>query len=200
MLVGTSTFATGELARVAERLLDVADRAGARVVVDLNARAHLWGNRRKMIRAAGALVARAALVKASREDLLALAPGAGALSWLERHAPRASWLITRRGATATAIGEHGEVALPALRARDVDRCVDPTGAGDAFLAGSLATLLAARAIPGSKAWQEPAVWRAALRVGHILGRKAVSRPGSVAGLLRLGRARAIVESLRKEHP
>jgi sugar/nucleoside kinase (ribokinase family) len=146
-----------------------------------------------MDRAAQALVARAALVKASDADLHALAGEAARLRWLERHAPRASWIVTRGAGVASAIGDHGQVALPAIRGR----CVDPTGAGDAFLAGSLATLLAAGAAPGSAAWREPAVWRAALRAGHILGRKAVSRPGAVAGLVRLGRARAAIESVER---
>jgi sugar/nucleoside kinase (ribokinase family) len=85
------------------------------------------------------------------------------------------------------------VEVPALRAR----CVDATGAGDAFIAGALATLTAAGAVPGSAAWREPAVWRAALRAGHIMGKKAVSRPGAVAGLVDLGRARAVVEGVRR---
>jgi fructokinase len=192
VVMGTGALATPELARAAEGMLDAADRGGARVAVDLNVRPHLWSDRTRMRRAAAGLAANAALVKASRDDLIAL--GAPGLEWLERHAPRASWLVTRGPGTASAIGAHGVVALRAERAR----CVDAIGAGDAFLAGSLAVLLAAGASPGSSAWSQPAVWRQALRVGHILGRKAVSRPGAVAGLVRLGRARAVLESVRKE--
>jgi fructokinase len=195
VLIGTSALAQPHLAAAAGRLLDLAERGGALVGIDLNARPHLWKDRRAMDRAAGALAGRATLVKASTDDLRALAPAAGPLRWLERHAPRASWLVTRAGGSATAIGAHGVVALPAWRAR----AVDATGAGDAFLAGSVAALLAARAAPGVASWREPEIWRAALRVGHILGRKAVSRAGAVAGLVRLGRARAILDSLRKEH-
>ena len=44
---------------------------------------------------------------------------------------------------------------------------------------------------------DPELWRAALRVGHGMGRKAISRPGAVAGLVRLGRLRAVVDALRK---
>jgi sugar/nucleoside kinase (ribokinase family) len=195
VLVGTSTLVKRELADATEQLLDFAERGGAQLVVDLNVRPRLWSDRRSMARAAHLLVARAALVKASDADLHALDSGASPLRWLERHAPRASWLVTRGPGVASAIGQHGEVALSAHRVR----CVDPTGAGDAFLAGSLATLLAAGAVPGAAAWREPAVWHAALRTGHILGRKAVSRRGAVEGLVRLGRALAVIESVRQEH-
>jgi fructokinase len=116
-----------------------------------------------------------------------------AMRWLERHAPRASWLVTRGAGRASATGVHGVVERAALPGR----CVDATGAGDAFIAGALATLVAAGAVPGSTAWADPRVWQAALRAGHIMGKKAVSRPGAVAGLVRLGRVRAVVESVRR---
>jgi fructokinase len=196
VLVGTGALVKRELAQATERLLDVAARGGARVVVDLNVRPHQWRDRSTMARAARKLVARAALVKASDADLDALDGGAAPLRWLERHASHASWLVTRGPGVASAIGQHGEVELAAHRAR----CVDPTGAGDAFLGGSLATLLAAGAVPGSAVWREPGVWLAALRAGHILGRKAVSRRGAVAGLVHLGRARAVIDSVKRERP
>ena len=196
VLLGTSTLTTPALALATERFLDLAGRAGARVLVDLNVRPHMWPDRRAIQRAVGPLAARADLVKASEADLRAVGGGAkGDLRWLERHAPRASWLVTRGAGQASAIGEHGEERAPALRTR----CVDATGAGDAFLAGALAMLLAGRAVPGSPGWRDPAVWRAALRAGHMLGRKAVSRTGAVAGLVALGRARAVVQSVRQEH-
>lgn len=196
VLAGTSTLMTPQLARATERFLAAAERAGARVVVDLNVRAHLWPDRRSMQAAIGALVSRAHLVKASDADLRAVGGEAGGLGWLERHARGASWLVTRGAGVASALGEHGEVSAPAVRAR----CADATGAGDAFIAGSLATLLASGAVPGSTAWRDPAVWRAALRAGHMMGKKAVSRPGAVAGLQRLGRVRAVIDRMRKSAP
>jgi fructokinase len=187
-LVGSSTLMTRELARATARFLDVAERAGASIFVDLNVRAHLWPSRRAMDRAIGALVRRAAVVKASDADLRAVGGESAGLRWLEKHAPRASWLVTRGSGVASAVGAHGMVEAPALCAR----CVDATGAGDAFIAGALATLVAARATPGSASWLDPAVWDAALRAGHMMGKKAVSRPGAVAGLVDLGRVRAVV--------
>ena len=193
VLVGTSTLMTAPLARATHRFLDVAERAGARVFVDLNVRAHLWNSRAQMQRAIGALAERASLVKASDADLRAVG---GGLRWLARHAPRATWLVTRGPREASAIGGHGEVHAPARRVR----CVDATGGGDAFIAGALATLVAAGATPGSPAWGSADVWRAALHVGHLMGSKAVSRPGAVAGLVSLGRVRAMVRAVRSVAP
>ncbi|HEX8796799.1 MAG TPA: carbohydrate kinase [Polyangiaceae bacterium] len=192
-LVGTSTLMTPPLARATHRFLDVAEGAGARVFVDLNVRAHLWRDRADMQRAIGALAARASLVKASDADLRAVG---GGLRWLARHAPRATWLVTRGAGPASAIGSHGEVHAPARRVR----CVDATGGGDAFIAGALATLVAAGAMPGSRAWSGVDVWRAALRAGHLMGSKAVSRPGAVAGLVSLGRVRGMVRAVRSAAP
>ena len=206
-LVGTSTWMTRELAAATNRFLAVAGDGGAQLAVDLNVREHMWPSRAAMLAAIERLASRAALVKASEADLRALAgggagrggaaPGGEAgLRWLARHAPNATWLVTRGAGVASAIGAHGEVHVPA----QAGPCIDATGAGDAFLAGALAALLAARAAPGAgahSAWADPRVWRAALRVGHGMGRKAVARPGAVAGLVRLGRLRAMVEALRK---
>jgi fructokinase len=192
VLVGTSTLMTPGLARGTARFLEVARRAGASILVDLNVRAHLWPDRRTMERAIARLAGQATLVKASEADLRAVG-GRSGTRWLERHAPGASWLITRGRGAASAVGVHGDVREAALPAR----CVDATGAGDAFIAGVLSTLVAARARPGTAAWSDTDLWRKALRAGHIMGKKAVSRAGAVAGLVHLGRARAVVESARR---
>ena len=195
-LVGTSTWMTRELSRATSRFLDLAERAGAFVMVDLNVRPHLWSDPRAMRSAIAKLIERAVLVKASDADLRALHGGTDDARWLrglETGRGRTSWLVTRGPGLASAIGDHGETHLPAYRAR----CVDATGAGDAFIAGSLATLLAARATPGSPSWGDPEVWLAALRAGHMMGKKAISRPGAVAGLHALGRVRAVVDSVRR---
>jgi fructokinase len=192
-LVGTSTLMTPQLSRATERFLSFAARAGARLFVDLNVRAHLWPDRRVMQQTIARLAGRAALVKASDADLHAVGAGGSGWGWLERNAPKATWLVTRGAGKASAVGEHGEVDAPALRVR----CVDATGAGDAFIAGALATVVAAGALPGSGAWRDPELWRLALRAGHIMGKKAVARPGAVAGLVRLGSAARVVEDSRE---
>jgi fructokinase len=192
-LVGTSTLITPQLSRATERFLSFAARAGARLFVDLNVREHLWPDRRVMQESIARLAGRAVLVKASDADLRAVGASRGGWKWLERHAPKATWLVTRGPGEASAVGEHGEAHAPALRAR----CVDATGAGDAFIAGALATVVAAGAVPGSGAWRDPELWRLALKAGHIMGKKAVSRPGAVAGLVGLGAAARIVEEVRR---
>ena len=192
VLVGTSTLMTRELAAATRRLLDHAKSEGAHLLVDLNVRPHLWRSARAMRAAMGGLLERADLVKASAGDLAAVGGVGRGLGWLRGHAPRASLLVTRGAGVASALGEHGEVHVRARRAR----CVDATGAGDAFLAGALAAILAARAAPGSSRWRDPDVWRAALDVGHAMGRKAVSRTGAVAGLRHLGRVRDALDRVR----
>jgi sugar/nucleoside kinase (ribokinase family) len=101
--------------------------------------------------------------------------------------------VTRGAGRASAVGAHGEVELAPRRVR----CVDPTGAGDAFVAGSLAALLAAGVTPASRAWADRAVWASVLRVGHMMGMKAVSQEGAVAGLVRLQRVRGALDALRR---
>jgi fructokinase len=192
VLVGTSTSVTPDLARATERFLQVAETANARVFLDLNVREHLWRDRASMKKAIARLARRATVVKASDDDLRAVAGAAGGARWLGSHAPQATWLITRGSRAATAIGDHGRVELPALRTL----CVDATGAGDAFIAGALATLVSTGAVPGRPAWSDAALWRAALRVGHIMGKKAVTCTGAVSGLVALGRARRAIAAVR----
>lgn len=192
VLVGTSTIVAPGLARATAAFLRAAQRAGAHLIVDLNVRAHLWKSPVVMRRAIARLVRHASLVKASSADLEAL-DGKGGLAWLGAHAPHATWLVTRGEAPASAIGAHGEVTVPP----PPSRCVDATGAGDAFLAGALATLIAAKATPGTLRWLAPDVWREALVVGHALAGKAISRPGAVRGLTGLAPVRARIERMKR---
>lgn len=195
VVVGTSTSIAPRLARATDAFLEAGAKGGAARVVDLNVRAHLWPSPEIMKRTVARLASRAALVKASEADLAALAgrgEGPG-LAWLRRHAPGATWIVTRGGGVASAIGLHGRVDVAAKPTR----CVDATGAGDAFLAGVLATLTAAGTFPGTPAWRETAPFLAALEVGHAMGRKAVGRVGSVAGLTGLGPLRARLKGLQR---
>jgi fructokinase len=186
-LVGTSTLVNAPLAEATHAFVRAATRGGAKLYVDLNVRSHLWADARQMRSAIAGLVRHAALVKASDADLRAVA-GPRGLEWLEEHAPRASWLVTRGSGAASAIGVHGVVNVPARRAR----CVD----GDAFIAGSLATLLACGAVPKSKAWIDARVWREALSTGHAMGAKAIGAVGAVSGLEGLKELRARIDKLR----
>jgi len=110
--------------------------------------------------------------------------------WLADHAPKAVWIVTQGAKGASAIGDHGFVAMPAHKVK----CVDATGAGDAFVAGVLAVLLAAKAIPGAPAWKDERVWSRALDVGHRLGAKAVAAVGAVTGVTNLSSVRAEIDA------
>ena len=103
-------------------------------------------------------------------------------------------LLTSGAKGASAIGAHGRVVVPGRRAL----CVDATGAGDAFIAGSLAVLVAYGARPQSAAWTDARVWRAALDVGNRMGAKAVSRFGAVEGLVGLDGLRRRIEKIRAD--
>jgi fructokinase len=191
VLVGTSTMMTAQLAAATERFLAAAEEAKANIVVDLNVREHLWASKAQMLESVSQLVRRASVVKGSFADLVALT-GRRDILWLADHAPKAAWIVTQGSKGASAIGTHGFVARPARKAK----CVDATGAGDAFIAGVLAVLIEAGATPESAAWKDERVWGAALEAGHAMGAKAVSRVGSVAGLDGLDEIKAIMKSAR----
>ena len=180
VLVGSSTMMTPTLAAATERFLAVAEQAGAHLVVDLNVREHLWASKAQMRDAVAQLVKRASIVKGSFADLVAIT-GRRDILWLADHAPKATWILTQGAKGASAIGNHGFVARPSLKAK----CVDATGAGDAFIAGILAALLAANALPGTPAWKDERVWTRALEVGHQLGAKAVTGIGAVTAVVNL---------------
>ena len=187
-VVGTSTLMREPLRASTYAFVRRAKRAGAALVVDLNVRAHLWKSARAMRAEIAEIASRAAIVKASRADLDAL----GARQFLAKHAPRATWILTDGGGVARAIGVHGEVRERAPRAR----CVDATGAGDAFLAGALATLAARGAKPGAPAFRDPAVFSDAMRVGHMLGKRVVESVGAVSGLTDLRAAKKMMRGAK----
>ncbi|HSQ65101.1 MAG TPA: carbohydrate kinase [Polyangiaceae bacterium] len=184
-LLGTSTLVREPLRAATRRFVQLARRAGTHLVVDLNVRAHLWDNPATMRARIAELVKHAAVVKGSSVDLRAL----GGPRFLAEHAPRAAVVVTAGADPARAFGPFGEVERPARRAR----CVDATGAGDAFVAGVLAVLARRRALPGSAAFADPRVFSEALDVGHMLGHKVVSKVGAVSGLVRLDAVRAKLE-------
>lgn len=179
-LIGTSTMMSPELAKATRAFLQSARKSKASLVVDLNVRAHLWKDREGMRRAIASVLDDAMLVKASTADLAALALGSEtkALAWVRDHAKKASIVITRGGGAADAIGAHGKISVKT----EPKKCIDATGAGDAFIAGVLATLTTNHASPKSAEWKNAAVWKRALEVGHTLGAVAISKRGSVSGI------------------
>jgi fructokinase len=176
----SSTSMLASTRAATERFLTVVEKAKGTIVVDLNARAHLWPNAEEMRAATKELVSRAVLVKASERDLSAVA-GKRGMSWLEENAKNACWILTRGENGAAAVGPHGQVRAPTKRVR----CIDRTGGGDAFMAGVLAVLVRAGAKPASAEWKDGKLWTRALEVGHVLGAKAVAASGATNGLTSL---------------
>jgi len=198
-LVGTSTLMTRALRAGTRAFTDAVRAAGGALVVDLNVRAHMWDNHDDMRSRVAALLRRAAIVKASGTDLVALG---GDLrrgeAWLSKHASNAVHVHTRGGQGARVEGPFGTVHVP-IPTSDV-HCVDATGAGDAFIAGVLARLAKGGAFPGSKAFTQTQVWHEALTLGHRLGEKAIGKPGAVKGVTGLGPLRRQLERLASTNP
>jgi fructokinase len=174
------------------KFVDALLKAKGALVVDLNVRAHLWSDVDAMKSATAELASRAAVVQGSEKDLAALA-GKRGMTWLEEHAKGATWVLTRGENGAACVGPHGQVTSPTKRVR----CIDATGAGDAFMAGLLAVLLRAGARPGAPEWKEPKLWSRALEVGHQLGAKAISAVGATGGLAALDDLRARLDAPKK---
>ncbi len=199
-LVGTSTLVDSELAgtglaSATRRFLKVARAQDAHLVVDLNVRAHLWKSSKGMREAIAGVLEHAMLVKASSADLAALGVGdeAKALGWVIARAKGATVVLTRGPGPASAVGAHGTVSVMPPAAK----LVDATGAGDAFVAGVLAALLAARALPTSPKWKSAEMWTDALKIGSMLGSKAITRRGAVAGITGLAPAHSMLRRIER---
>jgi fructokinase len=186
VLLGTSTLMTPNLEGATAKFVQNAHKSGAIVVVDLNVRAHLWPSERRMRSKIAELLPHAMIVKVSQGDLEAI----GGIAALERHCPRATWVFTRAEKPAVAFGPHGQVTRP-TKGRKV---VDATGAGDAFIAGLLATLVKHGVHPERMAWLDPNLWSRALDAGHAMGAKAVGAYGATDGLVGLAAVKKLVQS------
>lgn len=175
-----------------EKFLAALDKAKGALIVDLNVRGHLWDDAESMKNATAELAERAAIVKGSEKDLAALA-GKRGMTWLEDHAKGATWVLTRGENGAACVGPHGQVTFPTKRVR----CIDATGAGDAFMAGLVAVIVRSGAKPGSAEWKDPKLWSRAMEVGHMLGAKAISAVGAIAGIGTLDDLRARIDAPKR---
>ncbi len=191
-VVGTSALVTPELRGAVDKLIAGVKKAKGVLVLDLNVRPSLYPDVDTMRKQVGELAGHFALVKASERDLGALA-GKRGLTWLEDHAKSATWLLTRGENGAAAVGAHGQSTAPTRRVR----CVDATGAGDAFLAGVIAVLASAGAKPDGKEWKDAKLWMRALETGHLLAAKAVSAVGATTGVANVSDIRAKVKAAKK---
>lgn len=176
-VVGTSTFVERKLRAASRRFVRFALEKQGALVVDLNVRAHLWKKPEGLAQVADELVRKAAIVKASDDDVERL-PVPNGERWLRARCKNAVLVRTHGEGGATAVGPWGELHVAAPRVA----CVDATGAGDAFLSGVLAALVRQGALPGSELWHAPSSWERALEVGCRLGARATTAEGSVTAL------------------
>ncbi|WP_437687190.1 PfkB family carbohydrate kinase [Sorangium sp. So ce176] len=149
-----------------------ARREGCAISVDANARPRMWPRAERAAGEPGAgvrgwfrLLGEADLVKCSAGDLHVLGTTACALR--DRLRPDATLVVTDGARATLVLGPGGERSVAPRPVRPLD----PTGAGDAFCAGMLASLV----------WQERAAWadatlmlRAVAR-GHDVARAWVRR-------------------------
>lgn len=191
LVVVGSTALLPSARAASEKLLAAAEKAKAGLVVDLNVRPHLWPSTDALRDACRDLVAKAVLVKGSEKDLNALA-GKRGMSWLEEHAKQATWILTRGENGAAAVGAHGQATAPTKRVR----CIDATGAGDAFLGGVLAVLVRSAAKIDGKEWKDPKVWTRAMETGHQVAAKVVAQVGATTGLANVDDIRARMDAKR----
>jgi fructokinase len=191
VVLGSTSMLPGTRAAT-EKFLAAAEKAKATVVVDLNTRAHLWSDAEALRDAVVTLTKRAHVLKASETDINAIA-GKRGMSWLDEHAKHATWILTRGENGAAAVGAHGQVTAPTKRVR----CIDATGAGDAFVSGIVAVLLKTNAKPGSAAFQDAKLWTRALEVGHLLGAKAVSAVGATSGIAQIDDVKTRIDAAKK---
>lgn len=172
--VGSSSFATG--ARDATLL---AISRAQEVSIDLNIYPFLFPNG---LGALDEILERARVVKASEGDLRALGLPPDRDGALALHARRRTGITIATFGAAGAIGLVGdevvECALPSTPA------VDVAGAGDAFTAGVLATLVRGGTL------------EAALSLGARLGARAVTAIGATTALRDLTAERAALDALR----
>jgi sugar/nucleoside kinase (ribokinase family) len=155
--LGSSSFSCTPVREAAFQAMVQAER----VSLDLNLYKHLW--REPILPAIAPLLASVDLVKASADDLRVLGLDAAAL-----HALRGGKLtiVTQGSAGAIAFEGRERLEIPA-RATTV---VDPTGGGDAFVAGVLSVLL------------ERDDLRGALERGAELAARAVAEVGATTWL------------------
>jgi fructokinase len=158
------------------KFAELANEMDVAVAFDVNLRANLWDSLDAFREAVDPLLALSTVVKLSEDELSPVLgtedPGAAADRLLDRGA---SLVLVSMG------GEGAFYATPTFRAEvpsfPIDEAVDATGAGDAFLAGTL-TYLSEK--PG---WHddEPSV-REAVRRGTAAGALACTEFGAMQGL------------------
>jgi fructokinase len=176
-LFGGISLADGPGAAAFEALAAEVAGRGVPVILDLNIRPAAVGDPAAYRARLARMLALSAMVKASDEDLAWLSPGlppriaAAALAGAQ--GPRVVLLTEgARGASALARGEW--LSVPTTQVT----VADTVGAGDAFIAGVLATLAEEEALAGLAGGAAPETLRAALAFGCRVAAISVTRPGA----------------------
>jgi fructokinase len=158
------------------RFAEVANEMDVAVAFDVNLRANLWESLDAFREAVDPMLDKSAVIKLSEDELSPVLgaedPGEAADRLLDRGAVLALISMGGDGAFYATGAFRGEA--PAF---SIDEVVDATGAGDAFLAGTLSHL------SDSPGWPEnEAIVREAVRRGTAAGALACSQFGAMKGL------------------
>ncbi|MBH5333897.1 sugar kinase [Streptomyces pactum] len=150
-----------------EHAVELARPAGVTVSLDINYRSMLW-SRQDAAAALRSLIGRVDVVFGGEEELRLLTGETApeAIAAAVRDLGPTEVVVKRGGRGAVALAGSETVAVPAVRVS----CVDPVGAGDAFVAGYLSARLEGLDPAGR------------LRRGALCGAFAVSVPGDWEGL------------------
>jgi len=197
---GTVSLRSASARAATIRAVSIARRAGALVSLDVNLRWGMFPSRAQLLSLARAAADRADLIKATRDEALAL------LDLPERAKDDAlvDALLARRHARAVFLTLDARGAILATHARRVHvpaprvRVVDATGAGDAFIGAAIAHFLESTpaASVGARSRRAPPDLRRALdtldddalydigRSACAAGSATVTRVGATSGMPR----------------
>ena len=186
-LAGARALHTGSIILTAEpsrsttvEAMRLARSAGRLVCLDPNVRLSLWGSEEELRRVVLPLLGLADVVKLSEEDLTALVgtgdPARGSAEVLGR-GPRLV-VVTRGKEGCFCRSARGTLAVPGFGVP----VVDTTGAGDAFVGGLLAGLLALGGAPEALPALGEGDLLAALRLANAVGALTTTARGAIPAL------------------
>lgn len=172
LVMGTLGLAYATTARAMEQARNQAQRAGTKIVVDLNWRPVFWPDEAIAPHTIRAFLQRADLLKLSLEEAQWLLDTDSAAEIVQQFPQCGAVLLTDGGNGSTCATQQHSLSLPAFA---VDS-LDTTGAGDAFLAGFLHQL-------GQRGWdslQSAAAIAEILRYASAVGALTTLNPGAIA--------------------